>query len=148
MSEPVTHGPAAGPRADAARPATIRAVGLVHRDERGLLLVRAENQRAYYLPGGKIDPGETEVEALRREVREELGVELREPRSFARYVTDAVGQGEGVQVDLACYTAELEGAPAPAAEIADLRYCTRADYLADPEIQAPAIVELYRDLES
>jgi 8-oxo-dGTP diphosphatase len=150
VTEPATDGLATGPCGAAARPGqprTIRAVGLVHRDEHGLLLVRADHQRAYYLPGGKIDPGESEVEALRREVREELGVELRDPRFHARYVADAVGQGEGVQVDLACYTAGIEGTPAPAAEIADLRRCSAAEYLADPEIQAPAILALYRDLE-
>lgn len=122
-------------------------MGLVHRDEHGLLLVRADYQRAYYLPGGKIDPGETELGALRRELREELGVELRDPRFRARYVTEAVGQGDGVQVDLACYTAELEGTPIPSAEIADLRRCTSTEYLADPQIQAPAIVALYHDLD-
>ncbi|GAA2332445.1 hypothetical protein GCM10009854_04620 [Saccharopolyspora halophila] len=150
VTEPVSDGPAAGPRGDAARPEppTIRAVGLVLYAADRLLLVRASGQRAYYLPGGKIDPGETELEALHREAREELGVELRETRFYARYVTDAVGQRPGTQVDLACYTATIEGTPTPAAEITDLRHLTRAEYLADPEIQAPAIRTLYTDLTS
>ncbi|RKT83308.1 ADP-ribose pyrophosphatase YjhB, NUDIX family [Saccharopolyspora antimicrobica] len=124
----------------------IRAVGLVRFADRRLLLVRADYQDAFYLPGGKIDPGETEVQALHREVREELGVELVGPDFYRRYETDAVGQGEGVQVSLSCYSGELDGEPVPAAEIAELAWMTREEYLARP-VTAPAIVALYADLD-
>lgn len=124
----------------------IQAVGLVRFVNRRLLLVRADYQAAFYLPGGKIDPGETEVQALCREVREELGVGLLGADFFGRYVTDAVGQGYGVQVELSCYTGELDGVPEPAAEIAELAWCTREEYAAH-EVTAPAIVALFADLD-
>ncbi|MCI2417730.1 NUDIX domain-containing protein [Saccharopolyspora sp. K220] len=134
---------------DAMSPAAeqlIRAVGLVRFVAGRLLLVRADYQTAFYLPGGKIDPGETEVQALHREVREELGVGLVGADFLGRYLTDAVGQGDGVQVELACYTGELDGAPQPAAEIAELAWLTRAEYVAHP-VTAPAIVALFADLD-
>jgi 8-oxo-dGTP diphosphatase len=126
-------------------PELIRAVGLVRFVDRRLLLVRADYQAAFYLPGGKIDPGETEVQALHREVREELGVGLVRAGFLHRYVADAVGQGDGVRVDLSCYTGELDGTPEPAAEIAELAWLTRDEYLAH-EVTAPAIVALFADL--
>ncbi|MGP4019214.1 NUDIX hydrolase [Saccharopolyspora sp. 5N708] len=124
----------------------IRAVGLVRFVDRRLLLVRADYQIAFYLPGGKIDPGETEVQALHREVREELGVGMVGAEFFGRYVTDAVGQGDGVRVELSCYAGELDGLPRPAAEIAELAWLTRAEYLSH-RVTAPAIVALFADLD-
>lgn len=52
--------------------------GLLTRDGRGLLLHRAPARRWYPdcwdLPGGHVEAGETPAGALRRELREELGV--------------------------------------------------------------------------
>jgi 8-oxo-dGTP pyrophosphatase MutT (NUDIX family) len=39
--------------------------------------VTPEPHKDFGLPGGKVDPGESEREALRRELREELGIEIR-----------------------------------------------------------------------
>ena len=57
----------------------ITVVGLVHVEAGRLLVVRSRNKKAFYLPGGKIEPGETPSDAVRREVREELGIELERP---------------------------------------------------------------------
>jgi len=61
-------------------------------------------------PGGKPEPGETEPDALEREILEELGVEIRVLRLFDRSVT-AVGE---LEIELACYACELV-ADAPSA---------------------------------
>lgn len=127
---------------DSHRETTIRAVGLVHFAADRLLLVRAARQRSFYLPGGKIDPGETEEVALRREVREELGGEVRAPRLLGRYRADAVGQGIGARVELACYAGELLGEPRPAAEIAELAWMSLAEYRSSAE-PAPAVLAMW-----
>ena len=127
---------------------TFRAVGLVHRDGDGrVLMVRPAAKRAFYLPGGKLEPGESDAEAVRREVREELGVALRPEtcRSVTTVTAAAYGEGEGAVVVLACYTGELVGTPTPSAEVAELRYFGLADYEAEAE-QAPAVVVLLREL--
>lgn len=59
------------------------------RDGRVLLAQRAPPRHQagrWELPGGKVDPGETEAEALRRELREELGVEARPERRLGSVV--------------------------------------------------------------
>src|SRR6185369_5250661 len=52
------------------------AYALIRDAEDRLLLVRAANGR-FYLPGGRIEPGETPEEALVREVEEECGLRVR-----------------------------------------------------------------------
>ena len=54
----------------------ITVVGLVHVEAGRLLVARSRNKKAFYLPGGKIEAGESPEDALRREVREELGCSI------------------------------------------------------------------------
>ena len=123
----------------------ITVVGLVHVEAGRLLVVRARNKKAFYLPGGKIEPGESPADALRREVREELGIELERPVVLKRYVAPAYGEGEGAMVDMTCFTAQLQGTPQPTSEIAELTYVTRDEYRSHVET-APAIHEVLADL--
>ncbi|MFN8075978.1 MAG: (deoxy)nucleoside triphosphate pyrophosphohydrolase [Kineosporiaceae bacterium] len=77
-------GPAAGAAA-AARPDVIRVVAAALVDDlqapRLLLAARRTEPEflagGWELPGGKVDPGESDEQALRRELLEELGVEVR-----------------------------------------------------------------------
>ena len=52
------------------------AYALIRDGEDRILLVRAGNGR-FYLPGGRIEPGESAPEALAREVAEECGLRVR-----------------------------------------------------------------------
>ncbi len=123
----------------------ITVVGLVHIEAGRLLVVRSRNKKAFYLPGGKIEAGESLADALRREVREELGIELERPVVLKRYVAPAYGEGEGAMVDMTCFTAQLLGVPQPTSEIAELTYVTRDEYREHAET-APAIHEVLSDL--
>ncbi|WP_432496234.1 (deoxy)nucleoside triphosphate pyrophosphohydrolase [Kineococcus auxinigenes] len=54
--------------------------GILVQDNRVLLALRSAQRRAYpatwALPGGHVEPGESETQALRRELHEELGIDV------------------------------------------------------------------------
>ncbi|MBO1199728.1 NUDIX domain-containing protein [Staphylococcus simiae] len=56
----------------------IKCVCLVAETKNQILLVQVRHRAKYYFPGGKIEVGESLVEALIRELDEELNLTLRE----------------------------------------------------------------------
>ncbi len=55
---------------------TVGAVCAIHRDDGALLLVRHSYRRRWGLPGGLLRRGEEPAEAVRREVMEEVGLDV------------------------------------------------------------------------
>lgn len=70
--------------------------------------------------GGKIEPGETPLAALGRELKEELGVELQSEASYlGRFVAEAANE-DGHWVDAELYGFDLDQPVSPAAEIEEV----------------------------
>lgn len=92
-------------------PGVILVVGaLISRNSLALIARRLPHRSAgglWEFPGGKIEPGETPEQALVREIREELDVEITVGALASRHTTEV----EGTLVDLACYWATLVGDP-------------------------------------
>jgi 8-oxo-dGTP pyrophosphatase MutT (NUDIX family) len=64
------------------RPVTLGVRGMVLDPGRGVYLVRHTYTDGWFLPGGGVDPGETLLEALVRELREEARIRVTSPPVF------------------------------------------------------------------
>jgi 8-oxo-dGTP diphosphatase len=83
------------------------------------LLVRKRGTAAYMQAGGKLGAGETLLDALCRELREELGCEIAEaPRALGRFSAPAANEANRT-VEAELFAVALVGDIRPAAEIED-----------------------------
>jgi ADP-ribose pyrophosphatase YjhB (NUDIX family) len=104
----------------------IRKVGAIILDADRRLLVAQKvvaGRGVFLIPGGKPEPGETERDALARELREELSVRLIAATEFGRYVERSAF--EDGDLHLAVYLATVAGDPRPTGEITALAWIGR-----------------------
>ena len=99
--------------------------GILRRDGRILICKRPEGKRLagyWEFPGGKLEPGETPEECLKRELFEELGFEARIGNIF-----DARVEREFREFIILYYEVEIASGEPRALEHAEARYVTAGE---------------------
>jgi 8-oxo-dGTP pyrophosphatase MutT (NUDIX family) len=89
-----------------------------------LLIARSKNKDLFYIPGGKREKGETDEQALIREIKEEISVDLI-PNSIEyaeTFKAPADGKDSETIVKLTCYFADFKGDLSPDAEIEEIDF--------------------------
>ena len=114
-------------------PGLVRCVGAVVRDDRGrlLLVLRGHEPAAgtWSLPGGRVEAGESDAEALRREVREETGLEVEVGALVGQVERSVPGAAYDIH-DFACRV--VGGTLAAGTDAADARWCHVDELMALP----------------
>jgi 8-oxo-dGTP pyrophosphatase MutT (NUDIX family) len=117
-------------------------------DDEGRIVLAHHVARQWTIPGGHLDPGETVEEALRREAREEAGIEISSPTLIAverieRIAGPAVSERYTNPAHQTFFAARLVSIDAPTA----LEECTESRLFAPDEARAaPGWVQDNREL--
>lgn len=114
-------------------PQNIDKVAWIYIQNRKLLGARTKGKIPFYVPGGKRETGEADLETLVREINEELSIAI-DPSSATfsgEFQAQAHGKEEGVMVVMQCYEADFKGEITPSSEIEEIGWLTSADILSE-----------------
>lgn len=121
-------------------------LALIEIKDKKILVSLSKGKDTWYIPGGKRETSESDQQALIREIKEELSIDLI-PESIEYYGTfeaQAHGKAEGVIVRMTCYTANYAGSPKAANEIEKIDWF---DY-SKIDLTGPVDHVIFNDLRS
>lgn len=119
-------------------------IAFLYLKEGKILSTRSKGKDKYYIPGGKRERNETDIETLVREVKEELCVDIivSSVKLYGIFKAQAHGKAEGIIVKMTCYMADFEGNLQADSEIAEIVWLTMSDI----ELISPVDKLIFTDL--
>lgn len=121
-------------------------VALIYVKDGKILSSRSKGKDKYYLPGGKRENDETDLETLTREIKEELSVDIikESVKPYGIFTAQAHGKEENVLVQMTCLQADFSGILMPANEIEEIVWLTFEDRFKS----SPVDILIFEDLRN
>jgi len=120
--------------------------GLLVLHNNRLLLTFSKNKKAWYLPGGKLDKNESSLEALVREIKEELSLELNSKElTFYTHISAPAYGEDNLQMEQDCFLYDLKTEIKPTNEIEAIKYFSFDEYKKE-EIQVIGVLQVFEQL--
>lgn len=107
----------------------IEKVALIHIYNNSVLSTLSKSKSKLYLPGGKRENNESDIECLKREILEELNVHVLENtvKFFGTFEAQADGHDQGVLVRMLCYFSDFKGTLEASNEIESFEWIKYGD---------------------
>jgi 8-oxo-dGTP pyrophosphatase MutT (NUDIX family) len=120
-------------------------IAWIYIKNRKILSTLSKGKDKYYIPGGKRDTGENDIETLVREVKEELSVDIdiNTVKYYGVFIAQAHGKSEGVNVKMSCYLADFKGELKIDSEISELVWLKYADIDKISPVDKLIFIDLY-----
>ena len=99
-------------------------IALIKIENGKILSTKSKGNHKYYIPGGKRENSETDVQTLIREIKEELSVDIiKESIEYVgTFKAQSDGAMEGIIVKMTCYKANYKGDLIADNEIEEIRW--------------------------
>jgi|SRR3989338_5259504 len=95
--------------------------------DKKILLVTGYDESFYWTPGGKAEENEGAEDALRREIKEELNLNIMSLRKYMKYIGENLTTKKTMEVD--CYLVKTKGVLKPQKEITKFIWAKKEDIL-------------------
>lgn len=102
-------------------------VGALIIEDNKLLIVKNNSSPIYLMPGGTVEKKESKLQALERELDEELRVHLKSQTEFKTYYADKA-LFHDLPLRFVTYLTEIEGVPTPCHEIIEVTWLTTDNF--------------------
>ncbi|MDC9607147.1 NUDIX hydrolase [Xenorhabdus griffiniae] len=122
----------------------IHCASLAYIEDGKVLLVRVRDNKLWYFPGGKIEVNESPIEALVRELSEEINI-LVDPENV-HFLMEVTGSSHDGCDEVRLYIHTLDKLPSciPGNEISEISWFN----LSDKEYMAPAVIKTLMAIEN
>tara|TARA_B110000114_G_C14724491_1_gene250626 strand:- start:46 stop:444 length:399 start_codon:yes stop_codon:yes gene_type:complete len=109
-----------------------------------ILSTRSKGKDTFYIPGGKRELDETDIETLVREIKEELDVDIIQDsvNYYGTFIAQSHGDIKGLMVKMTCYVASYKGLLTASSEIAEYQWLSSEN----TEIISPVDKLIFSDL--